>query len=327
MKSLVTYFRKEAQPIMASIVPLRGGVRVLAIMIFLNFAFFVHIRPSDAKIQTAAPKIFGADDRRIVTDTRILPWSAVGHIKSSFDKVSYTGTGVLIGNKTVLTVAHNVFDQKLGWATEIVFTPGKNGETEPFGRAKAVKMIPRDEWINSGTETCDIAILVLDSPIGENAGFFKIVVRPSSFFDDLTLHAAGYPGDLIFGFMYSAVGKAVAATGNELHYTIDSEPGQSGSPIWYIDSTDNSNCLVGLMKGAITAGDGITEIDNIGIRITQEFANWIDRTLSENEDTPQNITAPVPLVESAACGALGLETALILTLFCTTQNFLKFKIR
>ena len=76
-------------------------------------------------------KIFGDDDREIITETSHAPWSSIGFIYAEFDEEADQGTmhggsGVLIGPRTVVTAAHVVYHLEYGWADSISFAPGKN---------------------------------------------------------------------------------------------------------------------------------------------------------------------------------------------------------
>ena len=76
-------------------------------------------------------KIFGDDDREIITETSQAPWSSVGFVHAAFDEeadlgTTHGGSGVLIGPRTVVTAAHVVYHPEYGWADSISFAPGKN---------------------------------------------------------------------------------------------------------------------------------------------------------------------------------------------------------
>ena len=76
-------------------------------------------------------KIFGDDDREIITETSYAPWSSIGFIHAEFDEeadqgTTHGGSGVLIGPRTVVTAAHVVYHPEYGWADSISFAPGRN---------------------------------------------------------------------------------------------------------------------------------------------------------------------------------------------------------
>ncbi len=296
--------------------------RLAALILFLALVVGTGLQSPALAKKLPAAKIFGTDDRQLVQDTTRFPWSAVGIIEAGFSNGDLrTGTGVMIGNKTVLTVAHVVYDATMGWATAIYFVPGKNGITEPFGQIQVTQSMALDGWTQKRDDNYDIAILVLNSPVGKQTGFFKIAVEADSFFSDAFLNTAGYPGDLGSVYQYSGTGNSYGLDGNMILHAIDSEPGQSGAPLWTGNPTDGSAKLVGLMKGTMeTIQSGNTTEDGLATRITQEFANWIDEQLAKEGDVSQDITAPVQTGLCSGIGTAGL--LLILGTLALGGNFL-----
>jgi V8-like Glu-specific endopeptidase len=254
------------------------------------------------------PKIFGPDDRTQVIDTTQFPWSATGIVEAKYSNGDLrTGTGAMIGNKTVLTVAHVVYDATLGWANVVYFIPGKNGMAEPFGQIQAAQSMALDGWIKNHNDDFDIAILVLNTAVGQKTGYFKIEVESNTFFNDQFMTSSGYPGDLGSIYQYWGTGSSYGLRGNLILHSIDTEPGQSGAPMWIGSVSDNSIRLVGLMKGTMetTIAGQVTE-DGLGTRITQEFANWIDEQLVAQKDVAQEITGPVNAGVCSGAGAAGV---------------------
>ncbi len=291
------------------VVPAKRGWTALTLFFALTFS--AGLPSSILAKKLPAAKIFGNDDRQYVSDTTTFPWSAIGLIEAGFSNGDlHTGTGVMIGNKTVLTVAHVVYDATLGWATTIYFVPGKDGNTEPFGQIRATQSMALEGWTGRSDDNYDIAMLVLASSVGKQTGYFKIAVEPDSFFADQFLYTAGYPGDLGSVYQYSGTGSSYGREGNMILHSIDSEPGQSGAPIWTGNPADGSARLVALMKGTMeTIQNGKVTEDGLGTRITQEFANWIDGQLAENNDSAQGISAPA---NSGPCSGLGAAGILVI---------------
>ena len=269
------------------------------------------------------PKIFGADDRQRVQDASVFPYAATGYIEAYYDNETRTGTGALIGKKTVLTAAHVIYDSDLGWADPIVFVPAKNGFDEPYGRITVEHSYVRSEWASRGDNDYDIGLLALSEDIGTQTGFFQLQVLSETDLQNRVLKTAGYPADLGTIYLYTNSGTSSGLDGNLILFNLDSEPGQSGAPVW--SGSGSSTRLVGIMKGTLetTMSDGSVEVWNIATHINQTFANWIDDNLAKISDTSQNIANPVTFgaADCGACGS-GLPQALPVAFLAWSLYFL-----
>ncbi len=268
--------------------------------------------------------IFGGDDRRPVPDTTVFPYSAIGMVEAVYGSTILQGTGTLIGNRTVLTSAHVVYDADLGgWPDAINFAPGRSGSVKPFGTAAVVAHVAPDAWLTLGDDSSDMAVLALDTPLGEQAGFMQIAEPDASVLSGASLLSAGYPADLDHDLQYTATGPGVGTDGTYLLEQIDTEPGQSGSPIWFLDGPEQQPRLVAVLKGTRQTNMALnTSVQGIGVLVTPQLASMINNTLSGGGDTPQNIPAAagtmVPNVGVApgcgSCGAGAGQAVLLCTL-------------
>jgi hypothetical protein len=120
-------------------------------------------------------------DRRIqVTSAAKFPLSTCGRIFARFAQGAPSfGTGVLVGDTHVLTAAHTVFDHKVR-ATDVHFMAGQNGLDRPFGIIKCTDVHIFPQFLKSGDEDFDLAILRLGEPIGKEgaAGHQRIFALP-----------------------------------------------------------------------------------------------------------------------------------------------------
>ena len=81
------------------------------------------------------------DDRTAVSDTTTSPYSSVVRVDVTYsDGSSGHGTGVMIGANDVLTAAHVIYDDVYGYATSVTVSPGKNGNSLPFGTAEGYNL-------------------------------------------------------------------------------------------------------------------------------------------------------------------------------------------
>jgi V8-like Glu-specific endopeptidase len=258
-------------------------------------------------------KVIGTDERQYVSDTTAFPWSATGLVEANFADGTYMGTGAMIGKKVAVTCAHVVYDPIQKGSRDIYFIPGKNGDTEPFGRFRVVTMMVMDAWARNVDNDYDIALLVLDTPAGSTTGSFKFTVEPDGFFGGQTLYSTGYPSDL--GgclYQYSCSGQATGTVNNIILDTFDSAPGQSGSPVWLGDVSAGTGRLVGLLKGYRIMSDGTRLIENgQATQINTTIASWINQQLARydndilppaGEDSDNKSVPSVKMTGTGFCG-------------------------
>jgi V8-like Glu-specific endopeptidase len=286
------------------------GLSIAAVLAFAASPALADSLLGGSRIPGPAAAIYGTDDRRPVSDSTRFPHSAIGLVKVETDSDVFVGTGVMIGRFLALTCGHVVSSSETQDAQSIEFIPAKNGGVEPFGRAKVVRVIPTPQWAASADDNYDMAILVLETAIGDDTGYFQIAVQPTSFFENVALTTVGYPTDMGTIHPYISSGRSYGLDGNIIVHDLDSESGQSGSPIWY-GGLDSSARLVGLLEGSyMTMGS----VKGIAARIDQQTANWIEQYLAIYYDNPQGIAGDVtdnpPPASSSACG-LGSLQALV----------------
>jgi V8-like Glu-specific endopeptidase len=279
------------------------------------------------RLPAGAAVIFGNDNRSRVADTTKFPWSAIGQVVADYGDELHVGTGALIGNKTVLTAGHVIYDDLRGWPDSIMFIPGRNDSIVPFGRAHAIDWVVPDEWI-AGNGDYDIGLIVLDREVGRQTGYLQLAIKPDSFFASQALESAGYPSDLPSSqvnkgdAMYSVTGPSIGIDGKMILERITTEHGQSGAPVWFMSG--GSPAVVGVIVGwqeMIQPRGGIIE-EGLATRIDNEFGTLINNTLAQHGDvTQQNLPEatdaspmPVPLVR---CGAGAGQALLAVSLAWT----------
>ncbi len=257
--------------------------------------------------------IFGTDARQLVEDTTAFPWSAVGQVRAYYEDEIRVGTGAMIGDRAVLTSAHLVHEPGRSLPESVEFTPARNGYFEPFGRSTAaVQVVPR-AWQDERDDQSDIAILILAEPLGAQSRFLPLEVLGASDLRDLPIRSAGYPSDLGTIYQYQATGQSLGTDGNFLIETLDTEPGQSGSPIWYTDPDSGEPRVVAVLKGTrrLTSGLGQTTSEGIAIRITPQWATWINQVLVTYGEQPQERLIGVEAMPMYGMCGLGLSQALL----------------
>lgn len=209
--------------------------------------------------------IIGDDGRSRITATSSYPYSAICYIESIFDENTIYGTAFIYSNGSAVTAGHCVYDESLGgWAKSVKVYPGQNGSSSPYGSTTAKNMVTSSNYISNGSSNYDWAILELNnSSIGASTGTFGIAYySDSSDLEDMTVKICGYPGEKNRQ-MWGMYGKIASCTTYRLKYTIDTTPGQSGSPIFQIYSRTSSVAV-----GIHTFG---SFSKNSGVRITKSL--------------------------------------------------------
>ncbi len=261
---------------------------------------------------TGASLIYGTDNRTPVADTTQYPYSAIGKVVATFGSSVSSATGVVIAKNTVLTAAHVIFSQTVGWPDSIVFIPGKDGSDEPFGRISVSHWDVPADWTSGTDASLDIAVLTLADSIGGQTGTLPIDVIDGSALSGATLRSAGYPSDLAGGSsMYLAPGPFLGVQGNTLLAGIDTERGQSGSPIWVHAGSDLALVAVLAGIGEVPQSDGQPQEECMGVYITPEVYSWIKATIANNTPRPSNPSGPTASApQNGICG-LGAGQAVL----------------
>lgn len=197
--------------------------------------------------------IIGTDNRSKVTNTTEYPYSCIGsiYVKTvSNDSWKFRGSGFLVAPSLMLTAAHCVYDQK-DTITEIRFTPAKNGSTNPYGHAYSTKIhVPADFKDSTSYDSKhDYALIELDKPIGNTAGYFPEIHMekwdnvdpikdpdPDQFYKMNNRGCiAGYPKQYS-NLMYRESGVIYHRNSAlYLYYKVDTTDGQDGGPIFFTD--------------------------------------------------------------------------------------------
>ena len=209
--------------------------------------------------------IFGEDDRYHTEETEVFPNRFICYIETTWSNGTVNkATGWLCGPSTMMTVAHNVYDPDKGWPTSIRIWPGRNKNTAAYGSARGIEIHMPAAYKYFSVTKYDVALIYLNTPIGSKTGYFGIKYRPESYASS-AVFIAGYPLEKNKE-LWKDAGRILRVQLGELHYTIDTESGQSGSPI-YLGSGAERYC-VGIHNGSQSKY-------NVGNQITLCIFNWI----------------------------------------------------
>ncbi|MEZ5666598.1 MAG: trypsin-like serine protease [Alphaproteobacteria bacterium] len=198
-------------------------------------------------------RVFFGHDDRVWPDSTELPWRMIGRI--AFESGG-SCTGSLIGPSTVLTAAHCMFggEGPRGIDRPLTFLAGADG---PKSVAKAGIIdfyVPPQFDIQLHTETSEVdgydwAILVLDAPIGQRLGWFRVEALDEAWLTrevdrgTLFVKQGGYSGDSM-AFLSANLSCPVVQVWDDgtIYHQCDTLPGDSGSPL-FIDDGDGYRIL------------------------------------------------------------------------------------
>jgi glutamyl endopeptidase len=242
--------------------------------------------------------VIGVDSRVMVTDTSPVPWRCICHleVEYEFGPVGF-GTGFLIGPRALLTAAHVLVSpsrsdpSKRRTARQIRVIPGRNGTLAPYGFfvSKYSDCKVPEQWLRDRDErpdgSWDFAMIPIPGnfeteglPTAERLGYFGLKCFSDSEASKATMlfvNNAGYPyeADKAYGTLWYNAGRVRKMEKTYVEYMVDTEGGQSGSPVYYYDKESNQRYVIAVH----TTGDFV----NRGLRITEEvFATikrWVGR--------------------------------------------------
>ncbi|MBQ6848029.1 MAG: trypsin-like peptidase domain-containing protein [Clostridia bacterium] len=190
---------------------------------------------------------------------------------------SYRGTGFMIGPSAVATLAHNVFNSDYGGNYFIksgtVF-PGYNDGNTPYGSAKIKNIIVYTPWLENFDKDYDLAILELDSNIGDKVGWLGLRYQEESYIGT-AVNISGFPkhpNNFNVESMLMCFTKGTISLSTERvlrSNNTKTQGGMSGAPVC-IYSEDSGNTVIALHRAtAIVNSTG--EEFNTFLRITKPF--------------------------------------------------------
>lgn len=243
----------------------------------------IHESPLNSRIES----IIGvADDRIRIRQTTIDPWRRICSLEITGPLGSGTGTGWLVGPKTIITAGHCVHDRRMGgWAERIRIIPGRDNHLEPFPQAvtTATRFSSVKRWVNFADAGYDFGAIHLDEPIGNIVGWFGFASLARDTLRQHTVNVAGYAGDFKFEGRKLAFhsGQVLQVDDRRIYYDADTMPGQSGAPVWiYTTENPDEPIVVGIHAYSEFATPSHFQIEaNSAPRLLPEvfeiIENWI----------------------------------------------------
>lgn len=198
--------------------------------------------------------VIGSDDRSLVSNTTASPYRMIGKTLSIFPNGDgYVATAWMGSRQTAFTNSHVVYNPESGgFVSQMIFIPALNGETQPYGGYAVTNATATSQYIDaadqgSGYVEYDFASITLSSAVGDQTGYFGLYPSSGS---GTNVRITGYPAQRYDGLhQYTMAGPLTLANTQRIEYKIDTEGGQSGSPV-YLES---SNQVVGMHSSGYSA--------------------------------------------------------------------------
>jgi len=224
-------------------------------------------------------------DAREPADASEFPYRAIGQLLVYYpDGTVAQLTAFLVAPAHIVTVA-DAFAGPTGERVfeHATFTPGLAEGEAPFGRASVVKIaVPKQYVEEYDVRSRDLALALLDRPIGEDAGYLALDIVGPHQATGLPVATAGYAVD-------TGAGKMVRAEGRIERYgypgiwwhDLDAGAGQNGSPIWFM--RDGEPTVIAVLtrgKGRHSQAVGPSSEDEY---LLKAIRKWIRRNPCRSE--------------------------------------------
>ncbi len=214
------------------------------------------------------------DDLEEVPDITAAPWNAIARLGITYqDGTRAAGTAWFFGPRALGTAGHNIHHQQHGPATQILVSPGFDGQLPPAESYAPVQTYCDPAWA-AGTDDpqLDYGVLLLGDPaISQRFGQFATAALSTSALKALAVQVSGYPGS---GYPSRAQhfdgGKFKNVASKLCTYTFDTFEGMSGSPLFA--QISGQWTAVGIHTSGSTSANSGRRIDTALKALLDRFA-------------------------------------------------------
>jgi len=219
--------------------------------------------------------ILGPVDRRTeISDPTSYPWRLICSLEiTASDGEVYLGTGWIAGPKLIITAGHCVYERRSmkGWAQSIKIYPGRTEDTPPEEAIIATEFHAPHGWLDNEDENEDYGAIILQDDISSSLGYFSAASFDENYLLESLVNISGYPGSRAGEVQLHHANRILDVSATKIYYDIDTEGGQSGSPIWIYKDNEQLPIVIGIHSN----GAGKATLGNSGVRITQKIVKFI----------------------------------------------------
>jgi V8-like Glu-specific endopeptidase len=244
-------------------------------------------------------RIFEPDERLQVTNTRIMPYSAIAHVELvRTDNLSAICTAFLYEKNTLATAAHCLYNKDPrngpdGHTKNIFVYFGRNGTTDqPFGRCRAQKVLVPTRWVQQGDPDFDWGIIKIfldsDCRIGAQPSVLRLSsIQPIDYGNVQVAQMSGYSGDKPYGTLWFRQGTlTVSGANRRVPHMLDTVGGDSGAPVYH--------AIAGCPFCVYAIHQGPTDFTG-SINYATQITDDVLRVFTEQAAKPDNVVRYLPL--------------------------------
>lgn len=218
--------------------------------------------------------ILPTDDRQVVGNVSVAPWSGLVRIVASTGAAQEQGTGFLVSPTWVLTAAH-VLDA--GGVAPVI------GINFADGSFTSADILPYPPWRSAPAIGNDIVLLRARSPAPAGAFVFTPLAVEDAWLAALKgarngVHVAGYPAST-GGSLEAAAGPVVSWSSSIIQHDVDTTQGQSGGPLFY--AAPAATYVIGVHGHGDIGDVARPGVHNRAARLTQAAVSWITAAIAQ----------------------------------------------